>query len=412
MAHIIYLPQEAIIVKYRSLSFEYMFGKRGVNVKQRRVVALGLILILLMITIAIPLALLIRNEGDTNDDLKVDDISRGEYTEGDMSIFRGLTSEQIYEIVRRSLDSPELDEETVIYSYSFEKEVHYDFKDGSYLNLRTEMDDWEPVDHFVVIRPGYDDENGTTTDLAEAVETALGFTENLLLNFNCSLGDRYVVELEDKHHLQGWKIDIKQTFNNIPMSTTGIKVDVDTESGFITNYRVWDWIFTDEVEQPVYDWTHGSEEIGYSLEKINYTTEILLHSEPEPNYSIGWSEFVNHPINSSRIEHEGYGVVMGRYCVILEVGYWVDGNFSNIYNPAQDWSALQTTWVNGTVINTHQWLFDTKTGKLLQWNLYGEKGSTGQKIHENLLDGNTTWDEHFLLRKGDYIRERHPELLG
>ncbi|MBN1389788.1 MAG: hypothetical protein JXA22_03990 [Candidatus Thermoplasmatota archaeon] len=356
------------------------------------------IVVIMVILVTIGVAFLFADldndgtEGD-NDDI---DTTRGEYSELDRSIFRGLSMEQVYERTRQAIGSPELEKRTIIYDHSFEKEVHYRFTDGKYLMLRTEFLDGEPFDHFISINLNMTGEGEIVYDPMYAVNETLDYFRDLLSFFDLELGNDIVTELEGRvMQTSGWRVIVKQIFNGNLLTNKGLMAEVDLNTGKVTHIWVYDWLFIDEVKLPIYDWDHGSQEILESLTRMNYTTQILLEAEPYPSWGLGWSEFVHQEVNDTWIDHLGYASVMGRYCGILSIEYWSTGNFSTLYRDPSEWDNEITVWVNGTVVCTHKWFFDTQTGKLLKWTLTSVGSSTEQDFPENLDRSDTTWDERF-----------------
>ena len=159
-----------------------------------------------------------------------------------------------------------------------------------------------------------------------------------------------------------------------------------------------------EIDQPYSSWEHSRDDALDGLIRINYTTEIPMDGRPVPNYHMSWSEFVNEPVDETRMDHMGYASVMGRFCMVLGINYWVEGNFSQSYYLEGDFSTPLTIWINDTITCTHKWYFDTETGKLLLWTLSDEYVSTEQRFYENLGSGNTTWDDYMLDTYPHYIK--------
>ena len=357
--------------------------------QMKRVYALILIIVLLAVVISVPVLILEmdrKNRKDEDKDLELEE--RGEYSEADLSIFRGLSHEQVSERIRKGLGNPELDREYEMFDHSFEKEVHYYYENGAYLSLRTEYHRGKPFDHFLSINPGEpNDDNITHTEIGptEAVNNAIDFTKNILSFFDCNMEEQFVADVEGQAISgNGWAIDIFQIYNNMTFTTAGIDLKVDRESGDVTQMRIWDWIYMDEVKDPVYDWEHGSGVIVDSMEDANFIVEIGLNANLNPTHTVGWSEVVTEPINETRVIHYGYRAVLGRFCAELGVEYWIDGNFSYNYSTPLDPDNVTVLWVNGTVTMDWKCFFNTQTGRLLYWAKITEKGSTGRKLPDNL----------------------------
>jgi len=337
--------------------------------------------------------------GDDDEDLYREiDTGRGEYDANDLSIFRGLSMDQVYERTRQAIGSPELEKRTVIYDHSFEKEIHYEFPNRKYIMLQTEFHDGKPYDHFISATLNRPEDGEMIYDTTYALNETETFFRGFLGYFDTALGDNFITEVQGMFpRSNGIRIILRQTLQGNLFANDGMMAEVDLHTGNVSHIWINDWLFIEEVEDPRYDWDHGSREIIGSLERLNFTTEILLTAEPLPDHSLGWSEFVRHEVDASWIDHKGYSAVMGRYCCVLSIEYWTTGNFSNSYRDPEDWETEREVWVNGTIVTTQNWFFDTVTGKLLLWELSGERSSTGQDLPENLGSSNTTWDERFLV---------------
>ena len=303
------------------------------------------------------------------------------------------------------MDDAVVIEDKDISTLPFDMDTQYIYDIGAELNLFRTVYDGKICDYLVNLDLGEPIGEGIHYDVYHAINETVDFFDRFLKAFDAKLSADYVTEIDSStNEWYGWSILLKQTFRGNLFADPGARIVVDHTNGKIINVRVMGWLYTDELEIPAYDWEDARKDLLASLEKINYTIEVPVHAEISPNEGRSWSEFIQLPAEHISIGHYGYTSTFGRYSVILGIEQWVTGNFSNDCYLNFDFTKPVTVWVNSTVHFTQKWYFDTGTGKLLYWSLWGERGGSTQEFSENLFGGNTTWDGYMLDSYPNFIK--------
>ncbi|MGA1820115.1 MAG: hypothetical protein ACMUHU_03800 [Thermoplasmatota archaeon] len=372
----------------------------GENVNRGIIVAVTMVSVFVFIAIGV---IFLGNDGTKQEDLYVYR-DRSSWNIHDHSIFRGLTPVQIANRIGTALGGAQVVGDEFLFNLFFEKEIKYDYDNGASLYLTAEYYDSEPCDYYMSIDISEQGDGELQYDLPHAINKTVEFFTVLLDNFEYELKKDFVTEVDGaNNNWVGWRVNLRQTFQGTLLETSGMRALVDYHTGKVCHVWIGEWIYMDEIEYPSYDWDHSLNEVLSSLDRINYTTMVPLESNPYPNFHSSWMEFVNEPVDAMRAQHLGYASTLGRFCVILGIEYWVQGNFSCQYIKDGDRSKTYTTWVNDTIHCIHKWYFDTETGKLIYWTLSDEYIRTEKKFFENLFGGNTTWDV--------YMMEYYPSLI-
>ncbi len=363
-----------------------------ISERTRKMAVIG---IFILLGISLVWIVSLNYKDDKNNDPLIDDDEGTELlVSNDHSIFRGCSEEEALEKIRGVFGNPKIVETIVIINYPFEKQVQYVCDDNISISMSTIFHMDEEVSYSFWIDMNINENDEIRFGPEHAMNVSAEFMDSFLEEVGYKDSNGYSMEVSrDESNWQSWNVNINPTFQNAPMKGSSVEIKVDYFSGKIRLINIWDWIYAYEVNEMNFSWLDANTNVIESLDKLNYTMEFQVSVEPEPNHSVGWSEYKSIEIEPDDLNFGGFHSVNGRLCIATILEVEAEGSFSIPFSSPL-FEETRIIYYNGSVNETNTWFFDVETGKLLKWTLWNEFGGTSHDFFENYESGNSTWYDH------------------